>query len=462
MSNVRDYGACGDGTTDDTNAIVHTLHNGNGTLEFPPGDYRITRTIRIELHGGRRFGIDGSMGAAKLIIAGAGPAFHIIGTHEKTADPATVTPQTWISERMPLAQNLEVVGQAPDAAGFLLEGTMQATFAGVLLRRLVYAVRLSGRARNLLVSHCHIYDNRAVGIDCHRVNLHQAIITGSHISYCKQAGIRIVGSEVRNLQITGNDIEYNFDAAAQGSADILIDASADGSSVREGTIVGNTIQARYSPGGANVRLIGRHPKASHKAGMFTISNNLIGSQEINVHLVACRGVVVSGNVMYSGHRRNLQVDGSRNIAVGINSFDHNPDYQEKELCTGLRLADSEAVTVNGLLIHDCRHGQHTVEGAQPIVREGLVEIVRCNRVSISGCQVLDGTPYGIFLEDASDVAITGSTVLDSRRETTSRAMIRWKGTGHGNLLAHNRLGRGVNGVVEIDAAADVAVEGNRQ
>ena len=35
------------------------------------------------------------------------------------------------------------------------------------------------------------------------------IIAGSHISYCRLGGVRIQGGEIRNLQITGNDIEYN-------------------------------------------------------------------------------------------------------------------------------------------------------------------------------------------------------------------------------------------------------------
>jgi hypothetical protein len=290
---------------------------------------------------------------------------------------------------MPTVAHIEIEGRHPRASGFLLEGTMQATFEGVLLRELNDGVRVHGRARNLLISHCHIYNNRSIGVFLDRVNLHQGIITGSHISYCRRAGIRIVGCEIRNLQITGNDIEYNFDVTEMGCADIDIDSTADGSSVREGTIVSNTIQAKYSPGGANVRMVGRNAVENHKAGMFTISNNLIGSQETNVHLVACRGVVVSGNVIYSGHRRNIEVDGSRNIVLAANSLDHNPDYGEHELCTGLRLVDSNDLTLTGSLVHDCQAGEHTVADAAPLVRDGLVEIVRCQRVNVSGCQVLD-------------------------------------------------------------------------
>ena len=450
MSNVRDFGAAGDGEIDDTQAIQHALREGEGLLRFPPGTYLISRTIEVELAERGRFAIDGSGGTAKIIMAGEGPAFHLVGTHDKTADPKGFKPGVWRRERMPTVLNIEIEGRNARASGFLLEGTMQATFEGVLLRELEDGIRIHGRARNVLISHCHIYNNRGIGVFLDRVNLHQAIVTGSHISYCRRAGIKIVGSEIRNLQITGNDIEYNFDADEQGCADIDIDSTADGSSVREGTIIGNTIQARYSPGGANVRMVGRNAVQNHKAGMFTISNNLIGSQEINVHLVACRGVVVSGNVIYSGHRRNVEVDGSRNIVLAANSFDHNPDYRERELCTGVRLVDSHDCVFSGSILHDCQAGEHTVVGAVPLVRDGLLEILRCQRVSIAGCQVLDGQPFGIFVEDSDYVAITGTSVLETRREKKTRAAIRLQGEGRANLLAANTLARGTEDAVLRD------------
>ena len=45
MSNVRDFGAVGDGQVDDTQAIEHAIHAGDGVIEFPRGNYRITRYV---------------------------------------------------------------------------------------------------------------------------------------------------------------------------------------------------------------------------------------------------------------------------------------------------------------------------------------------------------------------------------------------------------------------------------
>ncbi|HQU45615.1 MAG: hypothetical protein B7Z73_09860 [Planctomycetia bacterium 21-64-5] len=156
MSNVRDFGAAGHGRLDDTEAVLHALADGDGLLSFPPGTYLISRTIEVELARRGRFAIEGFGGTAKIVMAGPGPAFHLIGTHDKTADPAGFKPGVWTSQRMPTVANIEIEGRHAAASGFLLEGTMQATFEGVLLRELVDGIRLHGRARNLLVSHCHV------------------------------------------------------------------------------------------------------------------------------------------------------------------------------------------------------------------------------------------------------------------------------------------------------------------
>lgn len=471
MSNVRDFGAAGDGLQDDTPAVRHCLADGDGLLEFPPGTYLLTETVQVELARTGRCGITGAAGNAKLIMAGPGPAFHIVGTHGGTADPTGFAPDVWARQRMPSVLNVEIEGRHPRASGFLLEGTMQPTFEGVLLRQLEDGIRLFGRNRNLLVSHCHIYNLRGTGIFLDRVNLHQAIIVGSHVSYCQRGGIKILGSEIRNLQITGNDIEYNFDTTADASADIWIDCSEASAqpagakpgptpSVREGTIASNTIQAKASPGGANVRIIGQSPEQNQRAGMLTITGNLIGSQEVNVHLVACRGVVVSDNVIYSGHVRNLLVEGSRNIVVGPNSFDHNPDYRDKELCTAIRLADSENCSLTGLVIQDAQAGEHTVKDAKPQLREALVEVVRCRRITMSGCQVLDGQPYGMLVDNSSSVSITGCTILETRAKKLARAAIRWRGPGSGNYIASNTLDRGTGETLSLEAASKVSVGQN--
>jgi hypothetical protein len=158
-------------------------------------------------------------------------------------------------------------------------------------------------------------------------------------------------------------------------------------------------------------------------GLWTISGNLIGSQHYNVWLTSARDVTITGNTIYSGHGRNLLVEHSRNVVVSGNCFGHNPDYQMNELCTGIRLVDSVDCNLSGIVIEDCRTGQHTVPQAIAIERQGLIEIVRCQRVNVSGVEVLNGTPTGIFLDECSDTLLTGCTVLDVRQEKKMESAI---------------------------------------
>jgi hypothetical protein len=453
LSDVRAFGARGDGTTDDTDAVLRALEEGDGVLSFPRGDYLLTRPVEIDLDRFGRVGIEGAVGTGKVVMGGPGPAFHLKGSHGRSADPKHFDPGVWAGERLPTVLNLEIEGRHPEADGFLVEGTMQSTFEGVLLRKLRDGIRIHDRARNVLISHCHIYDNSGRGIALDHVNLHQVIVTGSHISYCKRGGIKVEGSQIRNLQVTGNDIEYNFDENAECSADVWIDSRDEAATVREGTIVSNTIQASHSPGGANVLMVG-HDSANNQAGQFTISDNLIGTQENNIHLVNCRGVVLNGNVVYGARDRNLLVQGTKNVILAGNSFDHNPDYNKGELCTGLKFEDSEDCTLSGTNIQDAET-EDAAEG-----RRAIVEFHRCRRVNLSGCQILNGSPVGILLEDVSDASITGCTVLEDRDEKSMRASVVWAGTGTGNLMANNRLCKGVREAVSVGEDVDVNMNSN--
>jgi hypothetical protein len=277
------------------------------------------------------------------------------------------------------------------------------------------------------------------------------------------AGIKISGGQIRNVQITGNDIEYNYDRLEKkltDSADILIDCRPEGATINEMTIASNTIQAVPSPGGANIRMLGNEENASNSAGMLAISGNLIGSQETNIHLVRSCSTVLSGNMIYAAHRRNLLVEDCRNIVVGANSIDHNTDLgTERQLATGVRIVRSQDVSLTGLQIKDAAAGRHTHADAKPIEREALIEIVDCRRVTATGLHVIDGVPYGVSVAGSSDVSIIASTILEAREDKLSTAAVRWTGTGSGNMLAQCRIGSGQAGEIQIEPGVEVAVSG---
>lgn len=440
MTNVRDYGAHGDGRTDDTAALSHAIQRGDGSLVFPPGDYLISRPLHIalQLHG--RIHINGEGGVARLIMTGPGPALHLVGSHRRTAHPDHFTEIVWQRERMPTVSGLEIVGQHPQADGIRIEGAMQPTITGVLIRRCRHGIHLANRDRNVDISDCHIYHNSGIGIFLDRVNLHQTNIHGNHISYCKQGGLKIVAIEIRNIQICSNDIEYNHDLQAATSADVLFDCREG--TVREGTIVGNTIQAVGTPDGANVRLLGAadHPNA---VGLLAITGNLLGSQTTVLDLRACRGVTISGNSIYSGYHNAIVAEGCEHLVIGPNSIDHNPEYRGAST-DRILLRRCRNVTFTGLIL------QHTRDAA--VAAEASIEVRDCENVSFSGCQVINARTVGLQLRGSSVVRIADCTIRGRAGDRTYAAPFSVDRACSRLLLTNNFLERGTAGEVPLPAA----------
>ncbi len=440
MRTVIDFGAVGDGQADDTEAIQHALEEGAGHLVFPRGTYRLTSSIEVDLSQFGRLAISGEGGTATLRMEAAGPALRIVGTHNRSADPESFSESVWQSERMPTVQNIEILGEHDEAVGIELTRTMQATITNVLIRRCLYGIHLVERNRNFLLANTHIYQGRgpAIGVYFDGVNLHQANIVGCHISYHKHAGIKLIRSEIRNLQITGNDIEYNYDPDLEDSADVWIDSRE--STVREGTIASNTIQARQSPKGANVRIDGPERPDSSGAGLWTIVGNILQSQERNLWLRNCRGVNVSGNSFASGYERSLVLDHCRNIAVGPNTFDHNPDYQHGgDRIDGVLVKNSSGCTLTGLIV------EGTVAGS--VEQGGAIEVHDSDAISIVGCQVLEPKFRGIELVNVRNSQVAHCTILDRRTEPTMLEAIRLTGKGGGNSLVDNLTGGGTEEII---------------
>ena len=264
----------GDGVADDTEALQHTLDAGDGVLRLNKGTYRITKPLVLDLTKTGFGAVRGESGTSRIVMAGAGPAIRVIGDHQGTASPSSVQPHTWDKERFPTITGIEIVGEHPDAVGIELRKTMKCVISQVLVRRCRIAVHLVERNRDFLLTDSHLYDNHEIGLFFDRCNLHQIIVHGCHISWNKVAGIKSLGGDVHNLQIVGNDIEYN-NATAGGSSKPPADArpgthpggseiwfDATDGVISEVTISGNTIQATVQTGGANIRIVGADVEAA--------------------------------------------------------------------------------------------------------------------------------------------------------------------------------------------------------
>lgn len=380
MLTPRDFGAVGDGKSDDTVALRQAI--ASGRCRLTPGAYLIRETLDVDLSATGFLSLDGES-SATLIMAGPGPALRIRGTHGGTADPTSVRPEIWQKERFPTVSGFEIVGAHDEADGIEAAGAMKLTLHRLLIRQVRHGIRLRERNRNVLIADCHIYENRGIGVWFDHVNLHQSNISACHISYCRGGGVVVQGGDVRNVHITGCDIEGNMSPETPSTANILFDC-ADGS-VAETAIVGCTIQHNAkSPNSANIRFLGRGqvPRRGEtlefQCGNVTISDNVLSDVHHNLELVGVRGATIVGNTLWQGYTSNLTMDDCTQVVIGANVLERNPLYgYTSEACDRVCIRNSRDLTIQGLHLHNVRDAE-----------AGML-LENCDRVLMTGCSILD-------------------------------------------------------------------------
>lgn len=395
----------GDGAADETAALQALVDRG-GVVRLPKGVFRLTKSVVVDMKAGYT-AIEGGT-VAQVVMAGPGPAFRFVGTHGATAAPPTVEKPVWEKQRMPALDGVEIVGEHEQADAVEASGTMQLTVSRVLVRGCRHGVRLTSRNRNLILSDCHIYSNRGVGVFFDGVNLHQANVTGCHISYNLGGGVVVRGGEVRNLQIAGCDIEANHAKGGPPTANVFVD-STDGSNA-EVAITGNTLQHTHdAPASANIWVKGpsvKWPAADERRdGNVTITGNVISDAQVNVRLDHARGVVLTGNTLWTGYAHNLLVEGSSHVVVGANVLDRNPRYGKEET----------PATANAVVFRNC--SDCTVTGLHVAgVRAAAAGVAfeTCDRFHVTGCTVLDCEPVGVLLKDVTRSRVAGNLIRDDR------------------------------------------------
>jgi len=453
MANVFGFGAVGDGITDDTDALQHTLDSGDGILRLNKGTYRITKPLVLDLTKLGYGAVRGENGTSRIVMAGEGPAIRIVGDHQGTAFPGSVQAHTWDRERFPIVSGIEIVGEHANSVGIELRKTMKCIVSQVLIRQCRIAVHLVERNRDFLLTDSHLYDSHEFGLFFDRCNLHQIIVHGCHISWNKIAGIKSLGGDVHNLQIVGNDIEYNnataggldasLDAAAlsqhPGGSEIWFDATEG--VVSEVTISGNTIQATVQDGGANIRIVGAAvtrptiadaapthvPDTAH---LINITGNVLGSQWRAVELQNVSRVTLTGNTIYDSTNLSIFAAHCSGIVVSGNTFGWR-GMDSEVLKDGLRFEDCDNVLLSSLTTHRFSAGTPDAGAA--------VTFVRCSDCGMTDCQIMDPVHRGVELQDCHRCRITNNTIIDRRTQPIMRHAIRLIGQNQHVLVAGNIL-----------------------
>jgi len=425
MSRAKDFGATGDGMSDDWEALQHAIDDGDGSLELTKGSYRITKSLLLDTTKHGYLSIVGKHGTARLIMDGPGPAVRVLGSHEGTATPSSFQPQTWEKERMPILASFEILGKHPQADGIELVRTMQPTLQNLLIRRCRVGVRLSERNRNLLLTASHIYDCHDTGVLFDNCNLHQVIISANHISYCKRAGIRQFNGDVHNIQITGNDIEYNSGSPEEvTTGEIVLEAPE--AIISEYTITGNTLQATLDAKGANVVVIGCEQDPPTAVRLVTITGNVLGSRERNIVVRHGSRLAITGNTIYGGTLGNIDLQSTTDTALTGNTLVTRP-LRTSVTADGIRIHGSRRIQIANNVIYDAQVG----------ATEAAVQVEASEQISVQANQLSNVQPCGIQLLDSVRCHISGNSIIDDRDTKMLQHAIRVAGQSQDNLIDGN-------------------------
>lgn len=415
------------GLPDRAAQLQQRLDEGKGNLRLAPGKYRIGKTILVDLakHGGASISAEG---AVTVIMTGEGPAFRFVGTHEGTAAPSTFKPETW-RQRMPLIDGIEIVGAHEKADGVELEGTVKPILTRLVLRKLRHGIRLVNRNRNVIISSCHVYENRGIGIFLDDVNLHQINVGDCHISYNREGGVVVRDGNVRNLQIGNCDIEGNMpdDGSESLAANILIDSSAgrERRSIAEIVITGCTIQHNSkNPKGANIRMLGYE---GWPIDQVAIGNNIMSDASVNLHFDYVRSATVTGNTFFTPIPRDALITRSARIVFTGNVFD--PRHLKKGTVGGVVFRESSDCILGGVQFVDLKEPK------------GALVVQKCKRFSITGCS-LRNCANGIVFKDVED-SIVSATMVSG---TAPGGMDLKVEGGSGVVFANNVFGGETEGV----------------
>lgn len=413
-----------DGQRDASGVLQRIIDAAPGHLRLPPGTYRLEQTLEIRLEQTGYLTIEGSS-ATVLVMAAPGPALRLHGTHTKSADPEGFADQVWQRERMPVVRSLAIQGLHPQADGIEASGTMQLTLSELHLRKLQHAIHLVGNNRNVLIDACHIYENQGIGVFYDNVNLHQSNIVGCHISYCRQGGIVSRQGNVRNIHISGCDIESNMSADTSPTANIFLDCRGSSHGTAEVAITGCTVQHNNSgPQSCNIRIIGlSEPSPTSgkvQEGHVTITGNILSDVKTNVWLESCRGVTLSGNTFWMGFEHNLLLEDCTHVVMAANNFDRNPRYD-------YGVAKSSK---NQIVLRQCSDCTLTGLHVSQVKAVPAVWLEDCARLNVSGLTILD-CEFGLHLKNVSRSSFTACLIDQSGQPNSSSRDVTIEG-GSGN------------------------------
>lgn len=392
--NVRDYGAVGNGTTDDILALQATVDacnsGGGGIVFFPHGTYLISDTLYFRgVSGVSTFAITFQGAGVNTVTlklkngVGGGTGGHqiravVAGYYGQFGNP--LTPYT------------------SETTNYFNMYDMTLDFNGVnqvVTGNVSYGLLLDNRGQNCTIERCNFTNVYAAGYN-----------PGT---YTYGIGINTYDSRhvtVRDCQFTNCDYGTFLTTYAQGD---LLDAS-----LYNNRYLNTLYHSIYYESGYSARIIGNRITGSGEAGIY---GNVI-TNTLNTD------AVITGNYFNTCVSYGIQMNGN-NVAIIGNTI----------LNTGYH-----GISINGqdntILGNTLTNVGNKVSGST--FRRGIM--IQGNYHSVSNNTIKTVGEHGIELSGANHNTITGNTILDAGQLSNgSYNGINLEGSSTYNIVDSNRI-----------------------
>jgi len=331
VKDVTGFGAVGDGSTDDIEAIMDAIDDmpsTGGILFFPPGTYLVGKAIQMMGRDPKHNRIDG------VTIAGAGRSSVI---KVKTGSDVTAIEMGQTARDM-MVTNIRIDGnKSGQSTGYGLHGisaenTWNCLITGCWID-FIQGVGIEVRhAINLTISNCFINGTTKAGIRHHTggergdgliISACTINTPGDPSNAIEGEGIRLIPCP-RKAVISGCTVE---DSWGNG----IIVSTSDSQNCDNISITGNTVtnSGRALGSVTSTGIVVASPYAGLRAGKVTITGNFVELSDTDgIRVIASdggdiQGFTVSSNVVTNNDENGIFVGESTHGSVCANSVQDN-------------------------------------------------------------------------------------------------------------------------------------------
>ena len=401
--NVKDYGAKGDGTTDDTTAIQNAFNAvstaGGGLVFFPQGTYVIASDITVPSNctiegAGRDSILFAKASTSPNLLNCSGSSHIIISKLQLNGNKANVT----------------ILGiQYTQENGIYLHNSDDITIRDCYIHDcMVSGIMANGGSTNIMITNCRMvsnYDNQ-IYIRAQNTSPYSACsyisITGCECSGGSFSGIQILGSSY--FAITGNVCYSNGPTSGQGDG-----IGSEGASY--GTISGNTC---YNNGiqGINIRYtseVGSNQASNHinVVGNTIYNHTSTGGDAGGIGVSDSNHITVATNHLFNN---NFGINVANVASLGVNDLKITGNSVKTSNDTGIRLNPGSGVTYeidNNFVADTTNTGIHLY--AKALVHDNVIPrsagnaAIECDTGSggsiLEGNKCYDGANNGIQIDN---------------------------------------------------------------